>query len=162
MKGYLDTCLISTIVRSDLKENEQLALIKINNKFLANEVELFVSEHVEEELNKIPLQFRKKHLNVFGMFTSAPKATVGGITRMGLSGGPVANPKRRKMNALQSLLPDKGDAWHLFITSSNRIPCFVTADVKTVIKPKNEIINICGVETLLPSEFLVYCDNETT
>ena len=77
MKGYLDTCLISAVIKLDLNEIDQLALNKINDKYIANEVELFVSEHVEEELIKIPLQFRQKRLDVFDMFASAPKATVG-------------------------------------------------------------------------------------
>lgn len=120
MKGYLDTCLISAVIKLDLNEIDQLALNKINDKYIANEVELFVSEHVEEELIKIPLQFRQKRLDVFDMFASAPKATVGGVTKIGLHGGVAANPKRRQMKALLSLLPDKDDAWHLFIASRGR------------------------------------------
>jgi len=66
------------------------------------------------------------------------------------------------MNALLSLLPAIDEAWHLFIASLNKIPYFVTAAFGTVIKYKNEISNMCGVETVLPSEFIVYCDFKTT
>ncbi len=162
MKGYLDTCLISAIVKSDIKEDEQVALVKLKEKYIANQVELFASEHVEEELNKIPSQYRQQHLDIFGLFNSVPKARVGGLTRLSPMGVPAANPKRRKMNALLSILPDNDDAWHLFIASSNRIAYFITADVNTVIKYKIEIKNICGVEVMLPSEFLAYCNNEVT
>lgn len=161
MKGYLDTCLISAFVKSDLKETEQSALEKIHEKYIAKEVELFASEHVEEELNKIPLNYRQQHLKVFELFSLVPKLSVGGLTRLGPT-GPIANPKRRKMNSLLSLLTDEDDAWHLFIASSNRIAYFVTADVSTVIKYKDEIKNICGVEALLPSGFLGYCNKQTT
>ncbi len=161
MKGYLDTCLISAIVKSDIKEAEQVALVKLKEKYIANQVELFASEHVEEELNKIPSQYRQQHLDIFRLFNSVPKARVGGLTRLGPM-GPTANPKRRKMTALLSILPDNDDAWHLFIASSNRIAFFITVDVNTVIKYKIEIKNICGVEAMLPSEFLAYCNNETT
>ena len=128
--------------------------------YAANKIELFTSEHVEEELNKIPAQFRQAHLDIFSMFNAVPKPRVGGLTRMGVCGGIAANPKRIKMNALLSLLPDRDDAWHLFIASSNRISCFITSDVKTIIKHKIEIQNICGVEAMLPSEFLAHCNNE--
>ena len=162
VKGYLDTCLISAIVKSDIKEIEKMALLEIRQNYIAGKIELFTSEHVEEELNKIPSQYRQSHLDVFDMFSSVPKPTVGGLTRLGPGGFPIGNPKRRKMNALLSLLPDNDDAWHLFIASSNRISCFVTVDVNTVIKHKNEINNICGVEAMLPSEFLTYCNSDAS
>ena len=162
LKGYLDTCLISAIVKSDLKDAEQLALVNIHEKYIAREIELFVSEHVEEELNKIPLNYRQQHLNMFEIFALVPKLIVGGLTRLGPIGVPTANPKRRTLNSLLSLLPDNDDAWHLLIASSNRITYFVTADESTVIKYKDKIKNICGVEVLLPSEFLAYCNHDNT
>ncbi len=162
LKGYLDTCLISAIVKSDLKEAEQLALINIHEKYIAREIELFASEHVEEELNKIPLNYRQQHLDMFGIFGLVPKLIVGGLTRLGPIGVPTANPKRRALNSLLSLLPDGDDAWHLLIASSNRITYFVTADESTVIKYKEKIKDICGVEALLPSEFLAYCNHDNS
>ena len=158
MKGYLDTCLISAIAKSDLKIKEQQALTSLYNRYISKEIELFTSEHVEEELNKIPVQYRQQHLDIYEMFSSVPKLRVGGLTRMGPGGGPMANPKKRIMNSLTTLLPDEDDAWHLFIASQNRISYFVTADESTIIKHKDKIKNICGLEVLLPSKYLIKLD----
>ncbi len=45
MKGYLDTCIISAIVKADIKEVEQVALVKLKEKYIANQVELFTTPH---------------------------------------------------------------------------------------------------------------------
>jgi len=94
--------------------------INIHEKYIAREIELFASEHVEEELNKIPLNYRQQHLDMFGIFGLVPKLIVGGLTRLGPIGIPTANPKRRALNSLLLLLPNGDDAWHLLIASSNR------------------------------------------
>jgi len=115
---------------------------------------LVTSVEVEDELNKIPEKFRNDHLSTFKLFSDAPRLRIGGLTRLGAMGFGVANPKRRLWKKLTSILPDKNDAMHIFISQTNRIEYFLTVDESTILKHSKAIMGVCGVNALLPSEFI--------
>jgi hypothetical protein len=154
MKVYLDTVLVSALEKKDLKPEEQQALSEIYAVYKEGMVELTTSVEVEDELKKIPDEYRDDHIDIYNLFNDVPRVEVGGITRLGPLGFGVSNPRYRLMEQLKDLLPGENDARHIFTTAANKMEYFLTADVKTILKHASEIKAISGVQALRPSEFL--------
>jgi hypothetical protein len=59
MTAYLDTCLLSALVKGDIPQSELNALKDLLVRFKRGEVSLFCSSAVEDELKKIPEAYRR-------------------------------------------------------------------------------------------------------
>lgn len=152
--AYLDTCLVSALVKRDIEERELNALVEILLRFERAELALVCSDAVEDELAKIPSDDRRPHLQQLRVFERIPRLAPGGITRLSPMGMPAPNPYRALWDKLQALLPDNDDAEHVFITWTNRIDYLVTVDSRTMLRHKTAVQALCGVWLVLPTEFL--------
>jgi predicted nucleic acid-binding protein len=154
VSAYLDTVLVSALVKEDIDRIEMVALKEILSLYKRGELSLVCSEAVKDELAKVPLDFRGEHMQQLEIFGSIPRLSPGGLTRLTAMGTPGANPRRVVWERLKHLLPDQPDAEHVFIAWTNRVPCVVTYDKETMLKHKVAVRALCGVDLMLPSEFL--------
>jgi hypothetical protein len=152
--AYLDTCLVSALAKGDIAASQMSALTEILCRFQRAEVSLVCSKAVDDELAAIPKDYRGPHIRQLRVFGEVPRADPGGLTRLSLAGGPGANPYRMLFDSLRELLPDAPDAEHVFVASSNRIDCLVTVDSRTMLRHKAAVRRLCGVQLMLPTEFL--------
>jgi hypothetical protein len=141
-------------VRRDIDAIELHALTEILSRFEKGELSLVCSEAVGDELARIPVNYRGEHLQQLKTFECVPRVKPGGLTRLTATGVPGANPYRAIWERLRRLLPDEPDADHGFGAWTNRVRCVVTFDKETMLKHKLEVRALCGVELMLPSEFL--------
>lgn len=152
-KGYLDTCLVSALVKNDSDASEIGALDQLLAWHESGKIVLACSPVVEVELARIPPDFRGRHLSLLTRFRSLPKSDVGGLTRLGPAGVPMANPRHRLWRSLREALPDEQDAWHVFVASCNRFRYLITVDRRTRLSRKEAVLNTSGVHLVLPTEF---------
>lgn len=154
IRAYLDTCLVSALVKNDLARTEQTALAAICRAFESGEVALVCSSVVEDEISKISASHKSEHMKTLKVFAAVPKGTVGGLTQLGAAGVPMANQRHRLWRQLLRILPDENDAWHVYVTACNRIRYLVTVDQRTILSHRNAVLQVSGVHALSPSEFL--------
>ena len=152
--AYMDTCLVSALVKRDIALSEFAALQEILARFERGEITLMCSSAVEDELAKIPSDFREPHLAQLKVFGTIPRVQPGGITRLGLAGAPAANPRYNLWRRLRALLPDNEDAEHVFIASCNRMRHLITVDGRTLLRHRVAVLGLCGVELVSPTEFI--------
>jgi len=152
--AYLDTVLVSALVRRDIDGIELDALTETLSRFDAGQLSLVCSQAVEDELARIPEDYRREHMQQLRAFGRIPRVGSGGYSRLTTAGISGANPRRVTWERLKSLLPDESDAEHVFLAWVNRVKCVVTCDKKTMLKHKLKVRAICGVDLMLPSEFL--------
>lgn len=158
--AYLDTCVISGLVKEDLKPDQQMAVLKILQKYKAGTVSIVTSRIAKDEIERIPRQYRYKHETIYYLIsdiTVAPPFTIHGRGPLGLglgldlgAGTQVPDPMYK---ALKELLPDEQDAQHIFQASKSEIQYFITTDEHTILSYNNEIEQICDVKALTPATF---------
>ena len=61
MKVYLDTCIVSGLIKEDLGEDEFVTLDRILEAWQAHQVDLCTSKVTSEELSKVPDRYRREH-----------------------------------------------------------------------------------------------------
>ena len=154
LRAYLDTCVVSALVKSDGKADELLALTELFSLYTRGEIELVCSEVVDAELARIPTSYRGPHIEQLGHFRSMPRATVGGLTRMTPAGRPGANPRYLEFQRLKHILRDEEDRWHVFVASRNRIRFLVTVDESTMLSKADAVLAATGVRLVSPSELV--------
>jgi hypothetical protein len=152
--AYLDTVLVSGLVKRDIDPVELDALTEILSRFARAELALVCSKAVEAELAAIPSDYRGPHIEQLKVFRSIPRAEPGGITRLTVMGVPGANPYRALWDQLQALLPDPADAEHVFVAASNRVKVLITVDKRTMLNHRGAVRALCAVELMRPTEFL--------
>jgi hypothetical protein len=154
MTAYLDTCLVSALVKGDIPQSELDALKDLLVRFKRGEVSLCCSTAVRDELNEIPEAYRRPHLEMLQIFASVPAVEPGALTVLGLAGIPMTNPYHVEWEDLRTLLTDEEDARHVFIASTNRIRHLITVDGRTLLRHKGQVERLCGVRLVWPTEFL--------
>ena len=75
--AYLDTCIISALVKTDIDAFEQRALDDLFARYERGDVDVkFVcSDAVESELARIPAEYRGPHLEKLALFRSMPRVS---------------------------------------------------------------------------------------
>lgn len=158
---YVDTCVISGRVKNEFSAEEAEAVDRLIWLHDAREIDLLRSQVVEEEIARIPDEYRRAHEALLGAFLSVPVATVGSLTRATAIGLSMANPKRRLWNSLKALLPDEPDRWHVFTACCNRCRYMITVDQRTILSRKAKILAITGLHVGTPAEFFASCAQPT-
>jgi hypothetical protein len=161
--AYLDTSIVSGLAKEDLKEDELEALSRILEQHKQGNVSLVTSTITQEEIKRIPEDYRRKHDTIYNLLVDLPvmrEVFSGGGLSLGLglslgSGG--FHPMYSKLCAL---LPDKTDARHIFQAARNDVQYFLTTDRRTILSYKEEIEQISNVKTVNPLEFLNICREE--
>ena len=152
MKLYLDTCVISAITKNDIKESDLSALTKILGYKLSQTLEVVTSQVAKEEIEKIPEEYREKHLKEYEALVSIPTLDYLRIDFFSRTGLRVK--QTIEFGKLFMLLKDINDARHIYQAFRNEIKYFIIVDYKTILKHKNDIESICNVKTLSPVEFI--------
>jgi hypothetical protein len=152
-KIYLDTCLISGLANYDLKSEEQEALKDIFNLYKQKEIQLVSSDKAKEELEKIPKEWRAKHIEIYDLLDNLPTIPEKRVQDI-IGGGFIPFPREdTNLRTLKKILSPK-DAEHVFQASSHKCSYFLTVDERTILKHADEINNLVGIEALLPSQLL--------
>ncbi len=147
MRLYLDTNIVSALVRGDLSPRDQRALHDILGLADSSACTLAASTVVREELERIPPEFQREHLAQYELLAHLRGSAVTWMDE----GSVVTNSVYAK---LRTILPDEPDARHLFQASENAVEQFVTADYKTILRYASEIERVAGVHARSPSQFV--------
>lgn len=154
VKAYLDTVLVSSIVKRDLSADEQKALSALLRARSTGKLVAVTSGVTMEEIARLPPDVRSGHediLHLIEMVEAAPEArTDSGLTMMGVGGGMREDPV---LTSLKETLPDESDARHLFQAIRCDATHFVTADKRTILRHRESLGGL-GLEIVLPSEVL--------
>lgn len=151
MKIYLDTNIVSAIVRGDLSRENQDALENILAAFQKGSVEFCTSQVTREELEKIPnQQHRAQHVRLSNLIRLVPIAqefyTDSGLSMMGVGGGRHQVPLYRDLRGLL----DENDARHVFQAIKNQVQVFLTADGPVL--GKQDQLSKHGIKAMSPAE----------
>jgi hypothetical protein len=110
---------------------------------------------MQEELNRIPEQYRAPHQNIYTRLAKIPIAathhTDSGLMLMGVGGGRRAD---RLFKALRSILPDEPDVRHVFHAVKNGVNYFLTVDKRTILRHRVAVENCCGIKIFDPKEMV--------
>jgi len=148
---YLDTVIISSIIKNDLPAIENASVDVILDAYQERKIELWTTERARDEMQKIPSkEHRTIHTRFYKLILSAPVVqevrTNSGLTTMGVGGGNTPDPL---FSELLKIL-DEGDAKHVFQAVKNGMSMFLTND-GGILNRKDQILNQ-GLEVLRPSE----------
>jgi predicted nucleic acid-binding protein len=150
MKLYLDTCIVSGLIKEDLGKEEFSALDRILAAWQAHQVELCTSKVTLEELSKVPALYRREHNRIYKLIRLVPIApearTDSGLSLMGVGGGTRTDPL---FTNLKQLL-DEVDAKHVFQALKNHVETFLTVD--NGILKKNRELGELGITVMKPSQ----------
>jgi len=154
LRAYLDTCIVSGLAKGDLTDADAAALLRILQAQKAGALDLVTSEVTSTELSAIPPEFRMKHEVIYNLLADVPSApthqTDSGLTLMGVGGGRREEPL---FTELKKVLPDLGDAAHVFQAARNSVSALITVDRRTFISRAAQIAQLCGVQVVGPAQF---------
>ena len=131
---YLDTCLVSGLVKRDLRTLELSALRTILRAHKSGAIAIVTSHVTNDELGRMPEDARAPHEDIYALLEDLPQAvesrTDSGLTLMGVGGG---TREDELFTQLKTMLPDVDDARHLFQAIKNGADYFVTDDERTIV-----------------------------
>src|SRR5262249_8592221 len=126
---YLDTCIISSLVKCDLSPEENDAVEHILDAYQATRLQLYTSPRAKEEIqrNRLP-EHRNIQTRFYKLISALPVVqevnTDSGLLLMGVGGG---SHRDRLYAELLTLLTEY-DAKHVFQAIKNRMDVFITTD----------------------------------
>lgn len=147
MTGYLDTNLLSGLVKDDIDATELIALRELLRLRRAGAIDLCTSHITREELEKLPPGARAHHEDIYFLLDDVPIAgehIVVGMLGTAVYGsvpyGGVLHIEDADLSLLRSIVPDRDDARHLFqAIRGGHVDYFITADKKTIVRFAAEI-----------------------
>ena len=74
MKLYIDTCVISGHAKGELTPNETAAFNRLLGQYASGEITLVTSTVAKDELNRIPMEYRASHEQVYQRLKEIPAA----------------------------------------------------------------------------------------
>jgi len=165
LRCYLDTNIISFIVKDDVPKEQREALIRIYSFYEQGFIDFYTSETVKKELEKIPKEHKDQLAKASTIWMLFDKAKMF-PTRRSVAGWGVAMWGEARwgdgverddpiFKALNSIF-DNVDAEHIFLCIKNSIPYFVTYDKRTILNraSKNKkLLDEYGIRILSPKEF---------
>lgn len=155
IRAYLDTCIVSGLAKGDLSEQDTVALLRILQSRKKGMVDLVTSEVTSAELSAIPPEFRMKHEIIYTLISDVPHVpshhTDSGLMLMGVGGG---TKEDTLFTELKRLLPDQGDAAHVFQAARNSVSALITVDKRTFLSRAEQIASLCDVRVVAPTQFV--------
>jgi hypothetical protein len=152
--AYLDTCVVSGLAKGDLLAPDVDALLQILRDGKNGALRVVTSEVTASEIAGIPEEFRLKHTVIYSLLADLPaiaeQRTNPGMPLLGVGGGRREDPL---LTQLKALLPDEGDAKHVFQCARNSVQFLVTVDRKSFQSRANAVEQLCGVKIVGPVEF---------
>lgn len=152
MKVYLNTCIISGLAKEDIDLSELEALSRILELQSNQTIEIVTSSVAKEELEKIPENFKRRHMMVYNLLKNVPAVDYLQLDFFSVTGLRVKQTK--EFGALYSLLKDTGDAKHIYQAFRSGIDFFITVDSRSILNKYYEIKEICNMKVYLPSDFV--------
>ena len=147
-KVYLDTCVISNFVRSDMKRpTDGHALTQITTFVKSGSLTLYSSTVAREEIDKIPTEFRGNHLDKY----STLEIVRGSTAWLGENNRTLDD--HHDFQTLSKILRDRNDARQIWLAIQAGIKNFVTTDEKTILS-KSSKLRKCGINVYSPSSFV--------
>jgi hypothetical protein len=120
MRIYWDACVASALAKNELCRPSLEAIRRILDLGNAGQVDPLASSVMQEELNRIPEQYRPPHRDIYTQSAKIPIAathhTESGMMLLGVGRG---RPADQLVKALRGLLPDEADARHGFQAVKN-------------------------------------------
>lgn len=138
---YLDTCIVSGLAKEDLPTVEQEALAELLELHKAGRLKLVTSHITKQEIAKIPLRARLRHIMIYNLLENVPATkTV------------KADPLFRK---IRTIVPDEEDAKHLYQAVKSRSWYFVTTDKRTILRHATKLfLEAKELMVMSPSEMV--------
>lgn len=165
IKCYLDTNIISFIVRDDIPRGQKEALIRIYSFYEQGFIDCYTSETVKKELEEIPKKYKDqldKASNIWMLFDKAKMFP----TKKSVSGWGVAMwgempwgggvERDDPIFKILSSIFDNIDAEHIFLCIKNNIPNFITYDKRSILSRASKhkkVLDEFGIKVLSPKEF---------
>ena len=170
---YLDTNIVSSLAKRDLKDETMKLVLEIVQLAKNGKVMLYTSELTQEEIALIPEQFRYHHNLIYYLIKNIaifPESCCpnlitqglgigGGLITKGLGAG-TEDPIFVSINRIIPKPLNEGkvkarnaDVKHIFQSKKNNIDIFWTEDRKTILNKKNEFYKI-GINVKSSKEVL--------
>jgi predicted nucleic acid-binding protein len=153
LRAYVDTSVVSVHARGEHPDQQQ-ALRRILLARTPGVLDVYVSDLVRAELERVPAKYLPPHLEVFD-----------GIAQLGVVSwiqatppfGPTGHPHRTRTHPLLKRLLDIGleraDAEHIFQVAQQDLRYFITIDNRTILRRATDVQAACGVRALTPVDF---------
>jgi hypothetical protein len=151
-RAYLDTCIVSSLAKCDLTPENESALLRILQARKAGTVELVTSEVVRTEISAIPEEFRIQHSIIYSLLADVPLAATD-YRIPPFRPAPMFKRRDQLLVSLERLLPDAGDASHVFQAARNGVGYLITVDHRTMLKHAEAVSQLCGVRLVNPVQF---------
>jgi len=153
--AYLDTCIVSGLAKSDLTGADASALLRVLEAWRTGEIELVTSDVTKKEISRIPAEYRAPHLAIYNLLLDVPAAPTH-IAGSRILHGTVLSAIWQEdplFNQLRNLLPDAGDAEHVFQAAKSKMSYLITVDRASFLKHLAAIQRLCGVRLATPPQF---------
>jgi predicted nucleic acid-binding protein len=150
--GYLDTNLLSGLVKEDVGVAELAGLRDLLRRRKAGEIELVTSDVADQELARIPEEFRSRHEDIYLLLddvrTVAEEQRFASLPLL-LNSYIEIDPL---LEQLAEILPDHDDARHIFQAAKNGIDYFLTCDRKTILSRADAIEAVAPIKVRSPRQ----------
>ncbi len=162
MKAYLDSNIVSSIVKDDIA-SQSLAISRLLEAGEDGKVELVTSELTLEELKKVPPQYRPPLERTFRLLEKVPIVRWDELLFLRpiscAKPGPVGPVSRNEAlyDELLNLGLDVVDARHLFVATKQGCEAFLTCDNSRrsgMLRRASDIQALTGTVVQRPSEFV--------
>jgi hypothetical protein len=153
--AYLDTCIVSGLAKKDLAPADASALLRILEAWNNGAINLVTSGVTKEEINRIPAEYREPHAAIYSLLLNVPSAPTH-VTRSRLFDGSVLSAVLHEdplFNQLRNLLPDAGDAEHVFQAAKSKVDYLITVDRQSFLRHAVAVEQLCGVRLAKPVAF---------
>ena len=149
----LDTCVISGIVRGDLKSEDAAALSVMASMVAKSTLTMWTSPVAREEIDRIPAEYRDAHLERYDTLRQirASAATWLNLDPAWSDLKPVVH--HPDYVRLRGILRDEADARMVFQAKAAGVTDFVTVDYKSVLNKASDLSTL-GIRALSPTQYV--------
>ncbi len=149
---YLDTVLISALVKNDIPLLEINALKAIQELHQRGLIKCYVSEKVRQELADIPEEYQKLHLEIFNLFEMAETFKNKRVMDI-IGGGMIPFPREEPLLLRLKQIFKADDAEHIFQAFQNK--CFFLTVDGGILRGRDRIETTKSIKILRPSELAI-------
>jgi hypothetical protein len=169
---YLDTNVISGLAKGEYPDAVAMAFIEVTAFAKREVLELYTSEIAAEELQQIPMAFRRQHLVIYNLIKNIALMRESGhatLVAMGLGGGNIVTmglgrpPAPKLIRDLNSLIPTtrnpakararERDISHLYQCQMAGLDYFLTEDRRSILRHKLALLAL-GINVVSSRELI--------
>jgi hypothetical protein len=163
LAASLDTSIVSGAVRRQLTPDERADLDVTLEAYEAGQIQLVRSKALRVELDRIPERYRGPHEDLAHRLVKVPEIYEfwPPMTNMTVGGGGCIKEDPLR-TSLAALLPDAGDADHVFQTARNGIKFLITRDKNTLLPYGGEVESRASVTVVSLRTFVGIMRDQST